>query len=273
MSRGLPEAQPGYRWELQVPSAPQRRHPGRWIAAILVLLVLLAGAAVAAEWLAREVTTNSIRNTVKSEFGLPRDQAVEVDLPGIVLIQLAKGSLDEVTITSDDVTLGALTGDMTVHATGLPVRGDDPFASASATIVLDEAQLRALLGTVEGFPADSVALDDPDVTMTYPLQVLGVDVPITVALTPGASDGDLVLTPSAFRIGDAEASADDLRNRFGPLAQSVLGDWQVCIAQHLPAGVTLTGVDVAGGELVGTVAVDGRIAVDPELQANGTCEQ
>ncbi|WP_396655431.1 DUF2993 domain-containing protein [Microbacterium sp.] len=272
MSRGLPEAQPGYRWELQVPSAPQRRHPGRWIAAIIVLLVLLAAAVAAAEWLAREVTTNSIRNAVKAELGLPRDQVVEVDVPGIVLVQLAKGTLDEVTITSDDVTLGALTGDMTVHATGLPVRGDDPLQSVAATVVLDEAQLRALLGTVEGFPADSVALDDPDVTMTYPLQVLGVDVPIGVALTPGASAGDLVLTPSAFQVGDSEISADDLRDRFGPIAQTVLGDWQVCIAEHLPAGVTLTGVDVSGGELVGTVAVDGRIAIDPELQENGTCE-
>src|SRR5690606_20350325 len=124
MSRGLPEAQPGYGWELQVPSAPQRRHPGRWIAAIIVLLVLLAAAVAAAEWLAREVTTNSIRNAVKAELGLPRDQVVEVDVPGIVLVQLAQGTLDEVTITSDDVTLGALTGGMTVHAHRPPVRGD-----------------------------------------------------------------------------------------------------------------------------------------------------
>lgn len=270
---GLPEAQPGYRWELQVPgAAPRRRHPGRWIAAIVVLLVLLGIAVVAAEWLAREVTTNSIRSAVVSELGLPADQEVEVDLPGVVLLQLAKGTLDEVTITSDDVTLGAMTGDMTVHATGLPVRGDDAFSSASASIVLDEAQLRTLLGTVEGFPAESVALEDPDVTMTYPLQVLGVEVPITVALTPGAADGDLVLTPSAFRLGDAEISADDLRSRFGGIAQTVLGDWPVCIAQYLPAGVTLTGVEVSGNMLVGTVAVDGRIAVDPELQENGTCD-
>ncbi|HET8926772.1 MAG TPA: LmeA family phospholipid-binding protein, partial [Microbacterium sp.] len=140
---GLPEAQPGYRWELQVPGPPpRRRHAGRWIAAIVVLLILLAIAVVAAEWLAREVTTNSIRSAVVSELGLPPDQEVEVDLTGVVLLQLAKGTLDEVTITSDDVTLGAMTGDMTVHATGLPVRGDDAFSSASASIVLDEAQLR-----------------------------------------------------------------------------------------------------------------------------------
>jgi hypothetical protein len=270
---GLPEAQPGYRWELQVPaSPPSRRRSGRWIVTIVVLLVLLGVAAVAAEWLAREITTNSIRNAVVSELGLPRDQQVEVDLPGIVLLQLAKGSLDEVTITSDDVALGAVAGDMTVHATGVPVRDEEPLDSVSATIVIDQAQLRALLGTVDGFPADSVALEDPDVTMTYPLEVLGVDVPITVALTPGAKDGDVVLTPSAFRLGDAEISADDLRGRFGGIAQTVLGDWQVCIAQYLPAGVTLTGLDVSGDTLVGTVAVDGRIGIDPDLQANGTCD-
>src|SRR5690606_23199486 len=108
--------------------------------------------------------------------------------------------------------------------------------SATAIIGLDTAQLRALLGTIEGFPAETVSIAAPDVTMTYTLQALGIEVPVGVALQPGAVDRQLVLSPRAFLLGEAEVSADDLSSRFGPLAQAVLGDWSICVAEHLPAG-------------------------------------
>ena len=52
---------------------------------------------------------------------------------------------------------------------------------------------------------------------------------------------------------------------------AVLRDWNICIAQYLPAGVTLSGVEVDGDLLVADFGVDGSIATDPALQQNGTC--
>lgn len=273
MSRGLPEPQPGYRWELQLPdSAPRKRHPGRWIAGIIVLLVLIVGGALVGEWLARDVTTKTIRGTVVSQLGLSKDQDVEVELQGSVLLQLIMGSLDDVTVSAQDATLGPVTGDISVHATGVPIRGEGSAESGTATIGLDEAQLRTLMGTVDGFPADSLGLAAPDVTMTYPLEVLGVQFPVGVSLAPSAADGDLVLTPSSFQLGGAQIAADDLRDRFGRIAQTVLGSWNVCIARDIPSGMTLSAVAVQGDRLVATFDVDGGIVSDPTLQAKGTCE-
>ena len=43
-------------------------------------------------------------------------------------------------------------------------------------------------------------------------------------------------------------------------------------AQYIPAGVTLTDVQVDGDVLVADADVDGAIVTDPSLQANGTCD-
>ncbi|MFV0320362.1 MAG: DUF2993 domain-containing protein [Microbacterium sp.] len=273
MNTGLPEPQPGYRWELQVPDTGRReRHPGRWIIAVVVLLVLLGIAAVAGEWLAREVTTNTIRNAVSSQLGVADSEDIEVEVPGVILLQLAQGRLDEVTLTAGDATFDQVSGDVRVHATDVATRGEQTMGSAEATIELDTAQLRSLLSTVEGFPADSATIEAPGVRMTYTLQALGVEMPVGAVLAPSAADGHLVLSPSAFVLGDAEITADNLRGRFGALADALLEDWSVCIADQLPAGVTLTAVDVTGTALVAHADIDGRIGVDPQLRAKGTCE-
>ncbi|MFT4229632.1 MAG: DUF2993 domain-containing protein [Microbacterium sp.] len=272
MSPTLPEAAPGYRWELQVPEPARRRSPWRWLIGILVLVVLAVGAWLAGEWLARDIVTKTVRSAVVTQLGAPEDQEVDVVLQGSVLLQVILGRLDDVTVSSDDIAVGPITGDIAVHATGVSLRGEHDASAASATIALDEAQLRALMATVEGFPADTLALKSPDVTMTYTLQVLAAQVPVGVSLTPTAVDGDLVLRPASFQVGDAELSVDDVRDRFGALAKLVLGDWTVCIAQYIPVGMTLSGTAVAGGELIADFAVSGDIVADPTLQEKGTCD-
>jgi hypothetical protein len=45
----------------------------------------------------------------------------------------------------------------------------------------------------------------------------------------------------------------------------------VCIADRLPAGLTLTGLRIEGSAAVIDVDVDGAIVTDETLQATGTC--
>ena len=52
----------------------------------------------------------------------------------------------------------------------------------------------------------------------------------------------------------------------------MLRDWTVCVAQYIPAGVTLTDVAVDGQTLVADFDVDGAIVSDPALRENGTCQ-
>ena len=161
---------------------------------------------------------------------------------------------------------------MTVTAHDIPIRGG-AMGSATATVVLDEDQLRALMATVDGFPADSLGLAEPDVTMStelsrlrrrHPRRRLAHARPRSTAIScsrPRRCSSPAPRSPPT-------ASAD----RFGRLADAVLRDWTVCVAQYIPAGLTLTAVAIDGDELVADFDIDGAIISDPDLQANGTCE-
>ena len=256
------------------PDAEPRRRRRGW--GWLIALVIVAGLVVAAwflgEWIARDLVVKTIREQVITQLALPADQDVDVTVEGTVIPQLIAGRLDDVTIASDDVMLGeAFTGDVTVHATGLTFRGDPSAQSASARVVLDTAQVQALMATVKGFPADTLGLHEPNVTMSTTLTFFGATFPIGVGLTPSADQGELVLSPALLQLGDAKISAEDLRDRFGPLADAVLRDWTVCIAQYLPAAVTVTDTVVAGGKLTADLTIDPRVISDAALQRNGTC--
>ena len=239
---------------------------------LLVVVVLLAGLAVAAEVLARVLVQQQIRGLVVSQTNLPPDHDVDVGIPGLVLPQLIAGTLGEVRIASDDVTAGPVTGDVDVRRTAVPVRGDAAAGPGEATVRLDEDELRALLATIDGFPADTVALDAPDVTISVDLNLFGATLGIGVALRPGAADGDVVLSPQSYRVGDANVDAQDLRQRFGALADPVVGEWRVCVAQDLPAALTLTDLRVEGDQAVATFAIDGAIVSDETLRRPGTCD-
>jgi hypothetical protein len=189
-----------------------------------------------------------------------------------VLLQLIRGEFDAVTVASDDVAIGPTTGDVTLHAQGVAIRGDAAAEAATAMLAIDEAELRTLLSTVDGFPADTVGLADPDITMSVELQFFALTFPVGVALTPSAVDGDIVLSPASLQLGDAEVTAEELTDRFGSLADVVLRDWEICIAQHIPAGLTLTSTAVDGPAFVADFAIDTAIVNDPALQANGSCD-
>ncbi len=272
MAEPLPEAAPGYRWELQLPAQQQpRRRAWPWVIAVLLVAGLMVAAWFVAEALARSAVTDQIRERVAAQLALPASHPVHVEVAGPILPQLAAGVLDDVTVASNDVTLGSISGDIVLHARGLPIRGDAPMRQASATVTLDQAQLRALMATVQSFPADTLGLAAPNVTVTYPLRFFGASVPIGVALLPGAQSGALVLTPAALQLGGASIAADDLRARFGRAADAVLRDWTVCVRQHLPQGVTLASVAVRGATLVAGLDIAGGILRDPQLRQPGTC--
>jgi hypothetical protein len=254
------------------PLPRRRRSPWPWIVVLVVVLALVAGAAVGAEAIARDVVQGGVRTLVASQVDLPPGVQPEVEVEGLVLPQLIAGTLDTVTVSAADVSVGSFTGDVSVTATGVPIRGDAPAAGGSATVTLDETELRGLLSNIDGFPADSVGIAVPNVTASTELSLFGAAIPIGLSLTPGAEDGDLVLTPAAFQVAGVEASAEALRAQFGGIADAVLRDWRLCVADQLPSALTLTAVDVDDAQqVVARFDIDGAVVTDRALLQPGTC--
>ncbi|MDF2491463.1 MAG: hypothetical protein K0R60_699 [Microbacterium sp.] len=257
--------------EWQERSVAPRRRRWPWLIALLIVLLLVVAAFFAGEWIARDIITKGVQQQVVSRLDLAADQEVDVDIPGSVLLQLAGGTIDEVTLSSDDVTVGDVTGDVVVRLDQLALWNGPTMADGTATVTLDEAQVRALLATVDGLPAESIGLAEPDVTASTELSLFGAAIPLGLALTPSAAEGDLVLTPAALQLGGVDITADGVRDRFGTLADPVLQGWRVCVAQYLPAGVPLTAVRVQGAQLVADFAVDGALLTDESSRAKGSC--
>lgn len=269
-----PLPDPRAQWVLSTDAAasPAPRRKRRWVRVVVIVgvLALIVGGWFAGEAIARGIVDRTIREQLVKNLELPADQHIDLEVPGMILPQLIVGSLADVKVSSKDVSLHGLTADVSVTAQDVPVRGGD-WSGAHARIQLDEEQLKTLLAQVDGFPSATVTIDAPDVAADFELQLFALKVPVGVSLTPRAEGGDIVLTPSTLRLGGAEVSAEALQRQFGALASTVLRDWDVCIADRLPAAVELTGIEVTRDRVVGDFEIDSSILQKDAASQLGTC--
>lgn len=241
----------------------------RWPWVLLVVVLVLAALAVAAELLARAVLPGIVRDIVVEQLALPQDQQLAVDASGVLLPQLIGGRLDELHLSTESITFGGITGAVDVTATGVPLRGGN-LADAHGTVRIDQDQFATLVAASD-LPIDEIAFAAPDVTASGSFEVFGVPVPISLTVTPGADDGELLLTPVELQVAGLTLNAADIAERFGDAAGEIAGPQRVCIADQLPSGLTMTGLQIDGSLAVIDIDVDGRIATDESLQQNGVC--
>lgn len=246
-----------------------RTRRARWPWVLLIVVIVLAGLAVACELVARAMLPGIVRSVVVAELHLPADQQLDVQTTGILVPQLVTGTLDELQVSSDEVTIGGVTGAAHITATGVPLRGG-ALGSAEGTVSIDQAQFASLLERSQ-LPDAEVALDAPNATLQGEISLLGRGIPVGLTVTPGAEGGDLLLTPVSVTIGGNELDLQTLAARFGDIGERLAGPQRLCIADRLPAGITLTGLRIEGTRAVADISADGRIAVDPALLENGTC--
>lgn len=253
------------------PGAGRRRRRWPWIVGVAIVLALAAVAWVAGEQIARGIVERTIREQAITQLSLPADQDIVVEVIGPVLLPLLVGNLGDVHVSSKDVPIGDFSADVAVRAQDVPIRGDGDWSGAYASITLDDEQLQALLANLDEFPADSVQIDAPDIAVTFELNALLTTVPVGVALTPRAEAGELVLTPTSLRLAGAEISAEAILRQFGALASTVVRDWDVCIAQYLPAALTLTDVSVAPRAVTAEFEIESSILRDDAARQKGEC--
>jgi hypothetical protein len=252
--------------EAETPARPKRR---RWPWVLLIVVVVLGLLVVAAEFIARAVLPGVVRSLVIDELNLPADQQLDVEADGILLPQLIGGTLDSLHLSTDSITLEGITGAADVTATGVPLRGGD-LGGASGTIRIDQTQFTALLADTD-LPVDDVAFDAPNATVSGTIPVLGIDIPVSLTVTPGAAEGDLELTPVELSVGGLVIDAGQVGSTLGSLGETLTQTQQICIADQLPAGLTLTGLEIVGSEAVIDIDVNGAIVTDEALLEKGVC--
>ncbi|WP_298041044.1 LmeA family phospholipid-binding protein [uncultured Microbacterium sp.] len=250
-----------------VASAPRRRRRWPWV--LLIVVIVIAALAVAAELLARSILPGIVRGVVIDQLDLPADQQVDVATSGLLLPQLLGGTLDELHLSTPAVTIGGITGAADVTATDVAIDGSG-LGAADGTVRITEEELTTLVSAAD-IPIDAVTFAAPEATASGSFAVFGVPVLVELTVTPGADAGDLLLTPVKLEIAGLELNAAQLAERFGAVAGSLTEPQRICIADQLPAGVTVTDLTIEGDAAVIDLVVDGAIITDANLRQNGEC--
>lgn len=245
-----------------------RRRP-RWPWVVLVIVLVLGALVAVGELVARAVVPNTIRSLVISHLDLPADQQLDVQVPGVILPQLISGTLDEVKLASDEVTIGGITGSARVTASEVPVSGG-ALGAAQGTVSVDQDEFASLLDASQ-LPVSGIELAAPNATIEADLELFGSRIPVGLTVTPAADDGDLLLTPVSLMFNGAAVDLDAVSGLAGAAGAAITEPQRICIADRLPAGVTLTSLRIEGSRAVADITADGRIAVDPALLDPGTC--
>lgn len=236
---------------------PKRRWVGMTIA-LLVFFALIVATLVIGEKLGRDFVGGVLKDQISGALGVESEDGIEVDLgSGSLIAQALSGGLEGVQITADAVPIGGATAGVVLSATGVPLDPGGSIGAISATVVLDKDALLALSTGLTDAPVSSVEFVDGAIVLATTTAAFGQELPATVTLVPSAgkvedaSDGTVAFTVSAMTVnGEAVDVAAAQAGAYGPGATAAATPRALCVAEFLPAALTLNEVTVAGDTLV-----------------------
>lgn len=259
---------------VDAPARKRRRWPFVVGGIVLLLVILLVVGYFVGESYARSKAIETIKAKVVAVLGVQDPSTVKVDIgSGPVLFQALAGKLNEVNVTADEVVFGELSGAATLHAEDVPLDANAKTKSLDITFALPEdqvaSQLTAALGDIK---PDSVALQEPEITVDTTIDLFFFKLPVGVGLEPSAEDGQLVFTPTTVKLGDQDYTPAELRDELGNLAEPFLAANTLCVSDALPVALTVTDVDVVGKELVLKIEGDQVALGGPDMSTKGSCD-
>lgn len=241
------------------PRPARRRHVWRWLAVLVVLVVILSAGAVGAEYLVRGQVDAAVRSALP---GLSPDARIATR--GIVLSQVVGGSLDSLSVDSSSltltskgqsnasVTLSDVDVDLSHISLHKPYQTD--AVAASGTISWQQvAELAAashpkLKGVTLQAKRTGTSTQDPGAIQAS-MSLLGLSGEAEIVPSLGA-DGSLVLTITSTRMGGNKLGVDVDKGQDSMLSYIGLDSPQITIpAKSLPPGLRPTSAIVTNDGL------------------------
>lgn len=258
---------------VEIPKRKRRRWIGVLIALAIVLVLLVVGFFIADAY-AKAYAENYVRERIVEVLKLDPAAKVDVDLgSGSVLLQAARGGLDEVKVDVDAITFGDITGQAQITATQVPLDSSKPVDKLDIQVTVSEENVKKLSGFLSGIDLKSIELKDGLIRVATEFNLFVVKIPVALDLNPTAKDGGINFDPVTILLGDDEISVADLRNspQFSSLAGDLLASRDFCVAGFLPQALSIDKVQVVGKNLVLGIDGDGTALSDPALSTLGTC--
>ena len=236
-----------------------RRRARRWVAVLVVLVVILSAGAVGAEYLVRGQVDSAVRSALP---GLSPDARIATK--GIVLSQVVGGSLDSLSVDSPSltitskgqsnasVTLSDVDVDLSHISLHKPYQTDTVAASGTVSwqqvATLAAASHPKLKGITLQAKRTGTSAQDPGVIQAS-MSVLGLSGQAEITPSLGA-DGSLILTITSTRMSGNTLGVDVGTGQDSMLSYVGLDSPQITIpANSLPPGLRPTSAIVTNDGL------------------------
>ena len=246
-------------FEDDLPRPAGRRRARRWVAVLVVLVVILSAGAVGAEYLVRGQVDSAVRSALP---GLSPDARIATK--GIVLSQVVGGSLDSLSVDSPSltitskgqsnasVTLSDVDVDLSHISLHKPYQTDTVAASGTVSwqqvATLAAASHPKLKGITLQAKRTGTSAQDPGVIQAS-MSVLGLSGEAEIAPSLGA-DGSLILTITSTRMSGNTLGVDVGTGQDSMLSYVGLDSPQITIpANSLPPGLRPTSAIVTNDGL------------------------
>ena len=244
----------------------------RW-AVVLVVLAVLGGVL---ELSLRAVIPSAIEGGARLALRVPQTEAVTVDTEGSMLLNALRWRISDVTVTADGVPLAEdVTARATLEVGSMPLfPAFGKLRDGTASFAVPPEQLDGMVRIVSRGLADWGEMRDGELVGGGVLTDQQFDLPYSPAFEIpyegavglGVEAGEIVVTPSDVIVQDQ-----------GPVGAFLAGAMSeprsICFADRLPAGVTLTGIEVRpSGEVIMQSALSERLLSSPKERFRGTCQ-
>lgn len=246
----------------------QRSGAARALTAIVVIVVALGALLVVADIVVRGIAQERFSEQIRSNLPEGVDGEVDVTIGGFsVIAQYLAGTMDRVELSAPELTVNGAPISVEVVGEGVPVDLASPVRSMSAVIEADQAAVNRLIAIpdVEG----DVTLGEGVVGYADTIEVFGLRLGYSVTARPTAAGDTVLLQPESVQV-DAAGGGIDVSG----LADRVVGDdpIAVCVAQYLPSGVMVNGIDIAGGTATVRLEAQGIMLDEASLATTGSCD-
>lgn len=242
-----------------------------WVIGVVIALLVIAGALVAAEFYARGQVQARVQTMAEKYLGVPSGEAIELSYATPVLPQLIQGQVRDVSASASRVSLGDLSAALSFTAASVPLNDTDPIENGHLELWVDQAQLQALVDAVDTLPVSELKITENNVNAIWNFEVLTIPVPVGIELGVSAHQGQLLLNPDAFTMAGLQLNATELVAQLGSMASLITRPWPVCVADQLPAGISLSDVSISDGVLGVRFDMDPQLVSDPQMALPGNC--
>lgn len=255
------------------PKKPKKKLKKRTVVAtVLASIGVVVGALWGLDSWARQQVADYVTEKVQEVLSLDSDQPVTVEVAGVsVIAQVITGSLEQVDVGVDDVTIGEFTGGVTMRAEGIPVDLSRPVDKVEIEFTVNETSIQKIAAFLSATTIDEVTLVEPEIQFASQFKVFGFPIDVGVGIEPFAQEGEIGFTPTSISLNGVRTSAAALSDRYGSVAASLLQTRSICVARWLPVALTVDDVAVRDDDLVITIGADKAIFDDASLRSLGSC--